>query len=79
MIKGEGLENFGLEYRLSSGNYPVIGPYGVLTKGFVYNRSEEWSPNINVVSTSWTALIGTTTTSWTLYTGVTTTSWTLAF
>jgi hypothetical protein len=54
MIKGEGLVTSGLEYRPGNNLFPIVGPYGVITKGFVYNVDESWSFGWSYGSVSWT-------------------------
>jgi hypothetical protein len=71
MIEGEGVLTRGLEYRPGGILFPIVGPYGVITQGFLYNVDESWALGWSYGTVSWTASFMssfhvTLTTSWTL-------------
>lgn len=81
MIQGEGLLTKGLEYRPGGVLFPIVGPYGVLTQGFIYNVQESWAYGFSFVSVSWTqGFAPEPSVSWTAsFQPEPTVSWTLAF
>lgn len=53
LVKGEGLETRGFEYRLGTNSLPVVSALGLLTRGFVWNVADIWSPYPRPAGASW--------------------------
>lgn len=80
MIQGSGLEMFGFERTIANTyiQQSVLGVFGLLTMGFVYNVNEQWAPSFTLPKTAWTGIsMITTSTTWTGISMITlSTTWT---